>query len=77
MKQIPRNKKPPISSPQPSHKSVAPLSREELAARRTRMAEDGTRAMAEYLAEQQATAEKTARLRAARMARDAKAQKGS
>ena len=39
------------------------------------MAQDGAAAMAEYLAEQEATAEKTARLRAARLAREAKAAK--
>jgi len=39
------------------------------------MAEDGAAAMAEYLAEQEAIAEKTARLRAARLAREAKAAK--
>ena len=69
---IPQNKRPVPSSPPPSKPSPPP-SREELALRRERMAQDGAAAMAEYLAEQEAIAEKTARLRAARLAREAKA----
>ena len=68
----PQSKRPSI--PPPRKPSPAP-SREELALRRERMAEDGAAAMAEYLAEQEAIAEKTARLRAARLAREAKAAK--
>ena len=70
----PQSKRPVPSSSPPSKPSPAP-SREELSLRRERMAQDGAAAMAEYLAEQEAIAEKTARLRAARLAREAKAAK--
>jgi len=69
--------KTPVLRPQTSGSSAPPStppSREELAARRQRLAEDGALAMKEYLAEQKAIAEKTARLRAERLAREAKDQ---
>jgi hypothetical protein len=73
MRQVFRKKqqKQPAPPPRPAHNST-PATREDLAARRQRMAEDGALAMAEYLAEQKAVTERTARLRAERLAREAR-----
>ena len=60
---------PPRSEPAPSK---PPPSREDLAARKARQAQEGISAMAEYEQKQRATLERTARLRAARLAREAK-----
>ena len=53
-------------------KPKPPPSREELAARKARQALEGQSAMAEYRRDQQATLQRTARLRAERLARGAK-----
>jgi hypothetical protein len=53
-------------------KPKPPPSREELAARKARQAQEGIAAMAEYERQQRATLERTARLRAERLAREAK-----
>jgi hypothetical protein len=50
-----------------------PPSKEDLAARKARQAEEGVLAMAEYQRQQKETLERTARLRAERLARDTKA----
>jgi hypothetical protein len=50
-----------------------PPSKEELAARKARQAQEGVLAMKEYEQQQRATLERTARLRAERLARDVKA----
>lgn len=52
-------------------KPKPPPTREELAARKARQAEEGISAMAEYQQKQRATLERTARLRAERLAREA------
>lgn len=62
-------KGPPRSEPA---KPKPPPSKEELAARKARQALEGQSAMAEYRRNQQATLERTARLRALRLAREAK-----
>jgi len=62
-------KGPPRSEP-PQPKP--PPSKEDLAARKARQAQEGIAAMAEYQREQRATLERTARLRAERLAREAK-----
>jgi hypothetical protein len=63
-------KGPPRSEPsQPK----PPPSKEDLAARKARQAEEGVLAMAEYERQQKETLERTARLRAERLAREAKA----
>jgi hypothetical protein len=49
-----------------------PPSKEELAARKARQAQEGVLAMKEYEQQQRATLERTAKLRAERLARDAK-----
>ncbi len=49
-----------------------PPSKEDLAARKARQALEGVAAMADYQREQRATLERTARLRAERLAREAK-----
>jgi hypothetical protein len=49
-----------------------PPSKEDLAARKARQAEEGVLAMAEYQRQQKETLERTARLRAERLAREAK-----
>jgi hypothetical protein len=49
-----------------------PPSKEELAARKARQAQEGVLAMKEYEQQQRATLERTARLRAERLAREAK-----
>jgi hypothetical protein len=49
-----------------------PPSREELAARKVRQAQEGLAAMAEYEQKQRAMLERTARLRAERLKREAK-----
>jgi hypothetical protein len=49
-----------------------PPSKEDLAARKARQLQEGMSAMAEYQQQQRATLERTARLRAARLAREAK-----
>jgi hypothetical protein len=53
-------------------KPKPPPSKEELAARKARQVQEGISAMAEYQQQQRATLERTARLRAARLAREAK-----
>ncbi len=53
-------------------KPKPPPSKEELAARKARQVQEGISAMAEYQQKQRATLERTARLRAARLAREAK-----
>ena len=53
-------------------KPKLPPSREELAARKARQAQEGIAAMAEYQRQQRATLARTERLRAARLAREAK-----
>lgn len=60
---------PPRSEPP---KPKLPPSKEEFAARKARQAQEGVAAMADYEREQRATLERTARLRAERLARDAK-----
>lgn len=62
-------KGPPRSEPTPAR---VPPSKEELKARKAKQAEEGVLAMAEYEQHQRATLEKTARLRAERLAREAK-----
>jgi hypothetical protein len=47
-----------------------PPSKEDLAARKARQAEEGVLALAEYQQQQKETLERTARLRAERLARD-------
>jgi hypothetical protein len=47
-----------------------PPSREDLATRKARQAQEGVAAMAEYEQQQRATLERTARLRAERLARE-------
>jgi hypothetical protein len=59
----------PRSEPAPAR---IPPSKEEVKARKAKQAEDGVLAMAEYEQHQRATLEKTARLRAERLARDVK-----
>jgi hypothetical protein len=49
-----------------------PPSREDLATRKARQAQEGVSAMAEYEQQQRATLERTARLRAERLARETK-----
>jgi hypothetical protein len=53
-------------------KPKPPPSREDLAARKARQAQEGLSAMAEYEQKQRATLARTARLRAERLAREAK-----
>lgn len=53
-------------------KPKPPLSKEDLAARKAQQVQEGIAAMAEYRQQQRATLERTARLRAARLAREAK-----
>jgi hypothetical protein len=62
-------KGPPRSEPT---KPKPPPSKEDLAARKARQAQEGISAMAEYEQRQRATLERTARLRAERLAREAK-----
>jgi hypothetical protein len=60
-------KGPPRSEPT---KPKPPPSKEDLAARKARQAEEGVLAMAEYQQQQKAMLERTARLRAERLARE-------
>jgi hypothetical protein len=60
-------KGPPRSEPT---KPKPPASKEDLAARKARQAEEGVLAMKEYQRQQQETLARTARLRAERLARE-------
>jgi hypothetical protein len=66
-------KGPPRS--EPAQPKPSP-SKEDLAARKARQAQEGVAAMADYQREQRATLERTARLRAERLARETKLARG-
>jgi len=55
----------------PQHKPKAPLTRQQIVARRTIEQDDAQQAWREYLAETESLRDRTERLRAARLAREA------